>query len=90
MNPVIPTKNTGDTFSAIECNSVVAAIQSKVDSNVFSTYAALTVFLTGVGVTSDVYQCVVLSDEQNNGGNLTNYTYTNGILNWVATQPVTI
>lgn len=56
-------------------------------SKTFATYAAMSAFLFGVGVNSIIYQMVVIADEENNDDNLTNYTYTNGILNWVATTP---
>lgn len=56
----------------------------------FSTYALMKTFLQGIGTTTDAYQIVVIADEQNNNGNLTNYTYTNGILNWVATTPIAL
>lgn len=57
-------------------------------SKTFVSYASMEAFLTPIGVTSAIYQIVVLSDEENNDSNLTNYTYTNGILNWAATTPI--
>lgn len=90
MNPSIPVKVTGDTFSAVECNEVVDSIISKVDKNYFDTYASMKAVLNDIGTTTDIYEIIVKRDEQNNNGNLTNYTYTDGILNWVATYPTDI
>ena len=90
MDPIIPEKQTGDTFSAIECNSIVQSLYTKVDLNAFSTYAAFKAFAQAIGVTSKVYQCIVIADEKNNNGGLTNYTYQNGKLNWVATTQIAL
>lgn len=59
-------------------------------SKIFASYVLMGTFLSGIGITSIIYQIIVLADEKNNLGNLTNYTYTNGILNWVATTPINI
>lgn len=96
MNTTVPNNLiSGDEFTADYSNDIVNAINSKQDKLVvviltFNTYDLMKSALLIIGTTQDVYQIVVLSDEKRNNRNLTNYIYTNGTLNWVATTPVSL
>lgn len=90
-----PNKVTGNTFSGAEETEIKTVVNAAVNrinqrSLSYATYSDMAAALGNIGITSDIYQICVIADEHNNNGNLTNYTYTNGILNWIATTPIAI